>query len=139
MSVGLYTFPEPTIKCLRTLRFGSARARSPQARIFEILAVDMTVVEQSPGELYSTLDDLADALPGNSPRYILLSYPMVLPDGRQKTPFVMLYYRPVTATQQAKMLYAGAVELVRSTADVNKLIEIEEENEILEVERLLME
>ncbi|KAK7207583.1 hypothetical protein BZA70DRAFT_264940 [Myxozyma melibiosi] len=120
MSQSLYTLPPTTTKSLRDLRFGSARATTPQARIYEISKADMSIVETSPAEVYTSLEDLADALPGNTPRYVVLSYPMVTKDGRHKAPYVLLYYRPVTATQQAKMLYAGAVEIFRAQADVNR-------------------
>ncbi|KAK9319204.1 hypothetical protein V1517DRAFT_341952 [Lipomyces orientalis] len=135
----LYTFPQPTIKSMRDLRFGSARAKTPQAKIYEISKTDMSVQEQQPAELYTSLEELSDALPGNTPRFIVLSYPLTTTDGRYKTPYVLVYFLPVTATQQAKMLYAGAVEIVRAQADVNKLIEITDEEEVLEIESLINE
>ncbi|KAK9373477.1 uncharacterized protein V1513DRAFT_486027 [Lipomyces chichibuensis] len=139
MASPLYTFPQPTIKSMRDLRFGSARAKTLQAKIYEISKTDMSIQEQQPPELYTSLGDLSDALPGNTPRFIVLSYPLITKDGRQKTPYVLVYFLPVTATQQAKMLYAGAVEIVRAQADVNKLIEITDEEEILEIEDLINE
>ncbi|KAK9457107.1 hypothetical protein V1511DRAFT_492712 [Dipodascopsis uninucleata] len=80
----------------------------------------MEIAQQEPLETYTSIEDLIDALPENSPRYILLSYPLTTRDGRLSTPYVMLYYLPVTSTQQARMLYAGAVEIIRSKAGVNK-------------------
>ncbi|KAK9234878.1 hypothetical protein V1525DRAFT_366048 [Lipomyces kononenkoae] len=139
MASPLYSFPQPTIKSMRDLRFGSARAKTLQAKIYEISKADMSIQEQQPAELYTTLADLTDALPANTPRFIVLSYPLVTKDGRQKTPYVLIYFLPVTATQQAKMLYAGAVEIVRAQADVNKLIEISDEDEIMEIEDLINE
>lgn len=59
-----------------------------------------------------------EEVPDNSPRYILLSYPIKLSDGRVKSPFVLLYWRPPTCDSEAKMLYAGAVELIREKAGV---------------------
>ncbi|KAK9466461.1 hypothetical protein V1512DRAFT_239542 [Lipomyces arxii] len=138
MASPLFTFPPETVKSLRDLRFKSARASTPQARIYEISKTDMSVKTQD-NELYTSLEDIVDALPGNTPRYIVVSYPMITSDGRQKTPFVMVYYLPVTATQQAKMMYASAVEIVRAKADVNRLIEIAEEEELLEIEAILNE
>lgn len=72
---------------------------------------------------------MAEELPDNSPRYIILSYPFKLPDGRLKSPLVLLYWRPPTCGQESKMLYAGAVELIREKAGVSKLIEVEEEED----------
>jgi hypothetical protein len=35
------------------------------------------------------------------------------------------------------MMYASAVELMRSTAEVNRVIEIESESDVLEIEKKL--
>ena len=37
---------------------------------------DHCILQDEPAETYSSLADLADALPENTPRYVLLSYPM---------------------------------------------------------------
>lgn len=80
-------------------------------------------------EVFDNFEELAEELPDNSPRYIILSYPFKLPDGRLKSPLVLLYWRPPTCGQESKMLYAGAVELIREKAGVSKLIEVEEEDD----------
>jgi hypothetical protein len=49
----------------------------------------------------------------------------------------MLYYLPVTCNNEVKMLYAGAKELMRNTAEVNKIIEIDTAEEVEEIEGLL--
>lgn len=74
------------------------------------------------GTPIETVEELVEELPDNSARYILLSYPMKLADGRIKSPFVMLYWRPPTCGQESKMLYAGAVELMREKAGVSKYV-----------------
>lgn len=81
----------------------------------------------------TTIEDLADSLPDNSPRFVILSCPITT-DGRLKVPYVLLYWIPQTCGQQSRMLYAGAVELARDKAGVNKLIKIEDEEELEELE-----
>jgi hypothetical protein len=91
-------------------------------------------------EVYSDLKSVGEELPDHSPRFILLSYPIVnvslesrhwlrltplQSSGRQMTPYVMLYYLPVTATSEMRMIYAGCTELMRNTAEVQKILEIE--------------
>jgi len=49
-------------------------------------------------------------------------------------PYVMLYYLPVTANSEMRMLYAGAKELMRNTAEVNKIIEIDSAEDLAEIE-----
>jgi hypothetical protein len=108
------------------------------------------------------MPDIADELPDHAPRFVLLSYPLTLvrllhttpphsiqpthtptditqhqDSGRLAVPYVMLYYLPVTCNNEVKMLYAGAKELMRNTAEVNKIIEIDSAEEIEEIEGLL--
>lgn len=53
------------------------------------------------------------------------------------SPLALLYWKPATCGQQNKMLYAGAVELFRGKAGVAKMIQIEDEEELEDIEKLL--
>lgn len=79
-------------------------------------------VRKESSEPIDNIEELIEELPDNSPRYVLLSYPIKLSDGRVKSPFVLLYWRPPTTGQENKMLYAGAVELFREKAGVAKYV-----------------
>jgi Cofilin/tropomyosin-type actin-binding protein len=57
--------------------------------------------------------------------------------GRLSVPYVMLYYLPVTTNAEMRMLYAGAKELMRNTAEVNKIIEIVEAEDLEDIEEKL--
>ena len=50
----------------------------------------------------------------------------------------MLYYLPVTSNSEAKMLYAGAKELMRNTAEVGRIIEIDSVEDLEEIEAKLI-
>lgn len=52
-------------------------------------------------------------------------------------PYVLLYYLPVTCNAELRMLYAGAKELMRNTAEVGKVIEMAEAEELEELEEKL--
>ena len=49
----------------------------------------------------------------------------------------MLYYLPVTSNSELKMLYAGAKELMRNTAEVGRIIEISDIEDLEGIEALL--
>ena len=49
----------------------------------------------------------------------------------------MLYYLPVTCNSELKMVYAGAKELMRNTAEVGRIIEIQEVEDLDEIEEKL--
>lgn len=80
---------------------------------------------------------LINALPETAPRFVVLSYPLTLEDGRKSNPYVLIYYRPQTATQNNRMAYAGAVELIRNEAGVSRVIEIEELDELEDLHGLV--
>lgn len=125
----LFTFSPETKDKLRKFRLGTSRAKDPQAVIYQIDKKTLEIA-QSDDEVYNNLQDIADELPDNSPRFVLLSYPLTLASGRLSVPYVMIYYLPTTCNSEMKMLYASAKELVRNTAEVNRIIEISDAEDI---------
>lgn len=132
----LYSFSQETKDQLRKFRLGTSRAKTPLAKIYQI---DPKTQEIKPSseETYKDLLELADDLPDSSPRFVLLSYPLTLASGRQSVPYVLLYYLPVNCNPQMRMSYAGAVELFRSTAEVNRVVEIADSEELQGIEEKL--
>ena len=59
------------------------------------------------------------------------------PSGRMSVPYVLLYYLPVTCNAELRMLYAGAKELMRNTAEVGKVIEIDSPDDLEELPQKL--
>ena len=53
-------------------------------------------------EIIDSIEELVEELPDTSPRYVILSYPFKLDDGRLKTPLVMLYWIPPTSGQEVE-------------------------------------
>ncbi|KAL1996850.1 hypothetical protein VTN49DRAFT_7715 [Thermomyces lanuginosus] len=132
----LYTFTPETKEKLRKFRLGTSRAKDPQGIIY---VIDPKTKEIRPEDetVYSSLQDIADELPDSSPRFVLLSYPFTLPSGRLTVPYVMLYYLPENCNPSSRMMYAGAVELMRNTAEVNRVIEVESESDVLNIQSKL--
>ncbi|KAH7130288.1 hypothetical protein B0J11DRAFT_522828 [Dendryphion nanum] len=132
----LYTFSPETTQKLRKFRLGTSRAKDPQAIIYQI---DKKTLEIQPvdDEVYSDLQTLGDELPDHAPRFVLLSHPITFDSGRVSVPYVMLYYLPVTCNNEVKMLYAGAKELMRNTAEVNRIIEIDSVDDLDDIEAQL--
>lgn len=115
----MYSFSEETLTKLRKFRFSSARSDTVQAQIYSI---DKTTYEIKPDdETVTSIEDLVEELPDNSPRYIVLSYPLEK-DGRKTSPLVLIYWLPPTSQQSLRMLYAAAVELIREKAGVSKYV-----------------
>lgn len=53
-------------------------------------------------------------------------------------PYVLLYYLPVTCNAELRMLYAGAKELMRNTAETNKVLEIAEAEDLESIKEKLL-
>ncbi|OJD23760.1 hypothetical protein ACJ73_04887 [Blastomyces percursus] len=94
-------------------------------------------VRPADDEVYNKMEDVADELPDSSPRFILLSYPLTLSSGRVSVPYVLLYYLPENCNPSSRMMYAGAVELMRNTAEVNRVIEVDSERDVINIEAKL--
>ncbi|KKK24478.1 glial maturation factor [Aspergillus ochraceoroseus] len=132
----LYAFSPETKEKLRKFRLGTSRAKDPQAVIY-IIDSKSQEIRAEDGEVYTKMEDLADELPDSSPRFILLSYPLTMASGRLAVPYVLLYWLPENCNPTMRMTYAGAVELMRNTAEVNRVIEVEQEDDIISIESRL--
>ncbi|KAJ6005782.1 hypothetical protein N7451_003726 [Penicillium sp. IBT 35674x] len=128
----LYSFSPETKEKLRKFRLGTSRAKDAQAIIYIIDAKSQEIRPQD-GEVYSKMEDLADDLPESSPRFILLSHPLTMKSGRLSVPYVLLYWLPENCNPSQRMMYAGAVELMRTTAEVNRVVEVESDEDIVSI------
>ena len=106
--------------------------------------------------------DLSDDLPDNSPRFVLLSYPLTMvgpsliktvsstpcsrklayaayrqASGRLSVPYVMINYLPPTCSSEMRMLYAGAKELLRNQSEAGRIIEIDSTDDLENIEERL--
>ncbi|KAK4900079.1 hypothetical protein LTR27_002842 [Elasticomyces elasticus] len=132
----LYTFSQETKDKLRKFRLSTSRAKDPQAIIYQVDKSSLEI-KQADGEVYKNMQELSDELPDNSPRYVLLSYPLTLASGRLSVPYVMINYLPPTCSSEMRMLYAGAKELMRNQAEAGRIIEIDSAEDLEEIEEKL--
>jgi len=134
----LYTFSQETKDALRKFRLSTSRAKDPQAIIYQIDKKTLEIHRSDDtNAVYTNMQDLSDELPDNSPRFVLLSYPLTLKSGRQSVPYVMLNYLPATCNQETRMLYAGAKELMRNQSEAGRIIEIGDAEEVETIEEVL--
>ncbi|KAI0971430.1 glia maturation factor beta [Xylaria arbuscula] len=133
----LYTFSQETKEHLRKFRLTTSRATGPQAVIYLIDKKTHEIKQDEDKVVYRSLEEIAEDLPDNSPRYILLSYPLTLPSGRLSVPYILIYYMPTTCNAENRMMYAGAKELIRNTSEVGKVVDIESADELEEIPKKL--
>ncbi|KAJ5832738.1 hypothetical protein N7474_001049 [Penicillium riverlandense] len=132
----LYSFSPETREKLRKFRLSTSRAKDPQAIIY-IIDTKTQEIRPEDGEVYTKMEDVADELPESSPRFVLLSHPLTLSSGRLAVPYVLLYYLPENCNPSQRMMYAGAVELMRSTAEVNRVVEVHSDEDVTSIESRL--
>jgi len=78
-----------------------------------------------------SLEDLAEELPENSPRYVVLSYELKHSDGRTSFPLVLINWAPTSSEIGMMTLHASALFAFQAAADVSKVIEVREGAEML--------
>jgi len=133
----LYTFSGETKEHLRKFRLTTSRAKDPQAVIYLIDKNTHEIRQDDEKIVYKSLEEIGDELPDHSPRFILLSYPLTLPDGRLSVPYVLLYYLPITCNAGSRMLYAGAKELMRNTSEAGRVIDVESVEDLEDIPKKL--
>lgn len=142
----LYRIGTATKDVIRKFRTSTARAEVIKCLPIKIEpkpSYEIVIEEDERDELDEITDisELADILPDNSPRFLLAAYP-VIKDGIKQTPLFLIYWKPATVvSQEWKMLYAGALELVRNECGTSKLVEVtsglEDDDEIEELKEQL--
>ncbi|KAF7973391.1 hypothetical protein HWV62_15170 [Athelia sp. TMB] len=73
-----------------------------------------------------SIADLAEELPENSPRYVVISYELKHSDGRTSFPLVLINWAPTSSEIGMMTLHASALWEFQAAADVSKVIEMRE-------------
>lgn len=107
---------------LRKFRF----ARRSQGHAALVVKIDRNELIMKEEEQYDniSIEELAEELPENSPRYVVLSYELKHSDGRTSFPLVLVNWAPTTCEIKMMTLHASALIEFQNTADVSKVIEV---------------
>ncbi|KAL4077137.1 hypothetical protein V8B97DRAFT_1395693 [Scleroderma yunnanense] len=99
--------PQSVKDSLRKFRF-ARRSQGSAAIIIKInkVALMMEEVEQFDN---ISIEELAEELPENSPRYVVLSYALEHSDGRTSFPLVLINWAPTTSEIGMLTLHASAL------------------------------
>ncbi|KAF5389819.1 hypothetical protein D9757_003674 [Collybiopsis confluens] len=116
--------PQSIKDSLRKFRF-ARRSQGSAAIIIKINKAKLVLEEVEQFDNIS-IDELAEELPENSPRYVVLSYALTHPDGRISFPLVLINWAPTTSEIGLLTLHASALLNFQQTADVSKVIEVRE-------------
>ncbi|EIN07231.1 glia maturation factor beta [Punctularia strigosozonata HHB-11173 SS5] len=114
--------PQELKDALRKFRF--ARRNAGSAAMIVRVNKQKLILEEVEQYDSISIEDLAEELPENNPRYVVLSYELHHSDGRKSFPLVLLNWVPPTAEISLTTLHASAFIDFQNTADVSKVIDV---------------
>ncbi|THH14851.1 hypothetical protein EW146_g5537 [Bondarzewia mesenterica] len=126
--------PQELKDSLRKFRF--ARRNSGNAALVVKISKQKLLMEEVEQFDNITPEDLAEELPENSPRYVVLSYELNHSDGRKSFPLVIINWAPPSCETGMLTLHASAFLDFQTTADVGKVLEVRDGAEGLTKEAL---
>ncbi|KAI0672973.1 glia maturation factor beta [Trametes maxima] len=116
--------PQELKTSLRKFRF--ARRNAGHAALVVKINKQKLIMEEVEQFDDISIEDLAEELPENSPRYVVLSYELNHSDGRKSFPLVLVNWAPTSSEIGLLTLHASAFIDFQNTADVSKVIEVRE-------------
>lgn len=140
----LYKISEDTKNTIQKFRISTSRSEKIKCLPIKIepspsyaIVVDTEEQEELDEDL-NELGDMSEILPDNTPRFVLMAYPLINKDGIKQTPLILLYWKPLTVvSSEWKMLYAGALEMIKSLCGPSKTIEVtsglEDDDDVVEL------
>ncbi|KAI0949962.1 hypothetical protein AcW1_006165 [Taiwanofungus camphoratus] len=114
--------PQELKTSLRKFRF--ARRDAGSAALVVKIDKQKLIMEEVEQFDNISIDDLAEELPENSPRYVVLSYELIHGDGRKSFPLILVNWAPTSSEIGLLTLHASAFLDFQATADISKVIEV---------------
>ncbi|KAN0076934.1 hypothetical protein V8E55_010789 [Tylopilus felleus] len=114
--------PQALKDSLRKFRF-TRRSQGSAALIVKIDKRKLVMEEQEQFDNIS-IEELAEELPENSPRYVVLSYELKHKDGRTSFPLVLVNWAPSSSEITLMTLHASAFLDFQNVADISKVIDM---------------
>ncbi|KAF9570223.1 hypothetical protein EC968_002102 [Mortierella alpina] len=90
------------------------------------------LIEEDEDLELESLDELAETLPENTPRYVVVSYELKHDDGRVSYPLVFIYYSPKGVKPELNMLYASAKTHFQNKIGLGKVFDLRDAESLTE-------
>ncbi|KAM6500294.1 hypothetical protein JOM56_003308 [Amanita muscaria] len=132
MLSGTVDIPQPLKTAIHNFRLSKHRDIT-RALVVKINRVQL-VMEQE--DLYDdiTIEELANELPANQPRFVLLARPITHSDGRKSCPIALVNWVPSTSEIGMMTLHATALLRFQNAADAIRLIEFRDPDSLTSAE-----
>ncbi|KAJ1034478.1 hypothetical protein NDA18_001338 [Ustilago nuda] len=116
--------PSTLLQSVRKFRLTPSKVPI-SAQIFKIDRKSLTLqLEETLSTGLSSVEDLVEQLPENSPRFLIVNYKLQHHDGRVSYPLFLLYWAPQTSSLEQSTLYASALSNFAAKADIGKVIDV---------------
>jgi len=116
---------------LKKLRFAKP-TQHVTAYVVKINRKDLRICEDEQFEDI-TIEELAEELPDDSPRYIVMSYKYSHSDGRVSYPLLLIYYCPYGSSPELNMLYASSHIFFREKVNLSKAFELRDKEQLTDM------
>ncbi|KAJ3009945.1 hypothetical protein HKX48_007662 [Thoreauomyces humboldtii] len=111
----------------------SFRFRKSKTNAALVLKIDVPALKVVFDELLEdvSIEDVAEILPDNTPRFLVMSYELKHKDGRVSYPLFGLYYNPDGASTRNRMLYASTRNFLYTQTDISgKIFDLSDAEEL---------
>ncbi|KAK4686993.1 hypothetical protein P7C73_g3125, partial [Tremellales sp. Uapishka_1] len=71
-----------------------------------------------------SIEEIAEELPENSPRYVILSHELKHKDGRISYPLLLINWAPSSSPTDLMTLHASSLSYFQQTAEIAKVLEV---------------
>ncbi|KAL7420335.1 hypothetical protein Q5752_005305 [Cryptotrichosporon argae] len=128
MSTRTVDIPADVKDALKKFRFNNRKGNA--AISVKIVKASLTMaVDEELTDL--PVEEIAEELPENSPRYVVLSHELKHPDGRISYPLILINWAPSGSPTDLMTLHASSLSYFQQTAEVAKVLEVRDGAEAL--------
>ncbi|KAE9551339.1 hypothetical protein FO519_005454 [Halicephalobus sp. NKZ332] len=126
-SLTICHIPDDVKKQLRDFRF--KKSSTTNAIILKIDREDQMIKIEEVLE-DCNIEEIQDQLPGQQPRFVVLSYELKHADGRVSFPMCLLFYSPSGCSTELQILYAGSRNHLVNECELTKSAEVRDLEDI---------
>ncbi|KIR26089.1 hypothetical protein I309_05040 [Cryptococcus deuterogattii LA55] len=123
--------PQDVLDALKQFRFKNSKGTSAISVKIIKNSLTMAVDEEFDGQ---SIEEIAEELPENAPRYVLLSHELKHKDGRISYPLLLINWAPSTSPIELMTLHASSLNYFQQVSETAKVLEVRDGAEGLTTE-----
>ncbi|WVR03264.1 hypothetical protein IAU60_000255 [Kwoniella sp. DSM 27419] len=125
--------PSDVLDALKKFRFKNSKNTTAISVKIVKASLTMKVDEEIEDQ---SIEEIAEELPENAPRYVLISHELTHKDGRISYPLILINWAPSGSPMELMTLHASSLSYFQQVAEVAKVLEVREGAEGLTTEAI---